>query len=89
MPRHQSDRLLTDFPQLHPQVPVRIEVPREPPAIVQDAHESEQGLCTDGIVYVIILEQLVRRIKEQQQENAFNDDLLKDAALIGVSEGRG
>ena len=30
---------LTDFPQLHSQIPIRIEPPGKPPRIVQNAHE--------------------------------------------------
>ena len=80
---------LTNFPQLHPQISVGIELSRELPRVVQDTHEPQEVLRRDRVVNIVVLEQLVRRLDEQELEHAFDDDLLEDPALLSVCERGG
>lgn len=47
---------LTNFPQLHSQIPIRIEPPRESPTIIQDTHEPQEMFGRYRIIHLIILE---------------------------------
>lgn len=54
--KHPLNRMtLTNFPQLHPQVPIRIKLPRKPPTLVKNTHEPQEMLCRNRIVHVVIL----------------------------------
>jgi hypothetical protein len=80
--QHRTRNRRTNFPQLHSEIPIGIELSRKAPTIIQDPHEPQQVFGRDGVVNLVILEQLVRRFNEQELEDAFDNDLLEDSALI-------
>ena len=77
---------LTNFPQLHPQIPVRIEPPGKLPTLIQYAHEPQQVFSRDGVVDIVILQEFMCRLNEKQLQDTFDDDLLEEAALVGVCQ---
>jgi len=43
-------------------------------------------LCRNSIVHIVVFEELVSRLDEEELQNAFQDDLLEDTALLGVGK---
>lgn len=58
--------VLTNFPQLHSQISIRIKLSRKSPALIKYTHEPQKMFGGYSIVNVVILEQLVRRLDQQE-----------------------